>query len=97
MAMFFRGSRYEAVPDAEWATADGRILRYKRRRVIPDTAAPLGTVVRPDDRPDLVAYRTLGDSELFWMLCDANREIRPARLTAEPGRTISVPGPDTGG
>lgn len=95
--MFFRGSRYEPVPDAEHVAADGRLLRYKRRRVIPPTRAPLGTVVRPGDRPDLVAYRALGDPELFWMLCDANRERAPAELTAEPGATIGVPGPETGG
>ena len=95
--MFFRGSRYEPVPDAELETPDGRVVRYKRRRVIPQTPAPLGTIVRPGDRPDLVAYRALGDPELYWMLCDANREPRPADLTAEPGETIAVPGPDTGG
>ena len=55
--MFFRGSRYEAVPEAERREADGRVVRYKRRRVIPSTPAPLGTAVRTGDRPDLVAYR----------------------------------------
>ena len=94
--MFFRGSRYEPVPQAEHVAADGRLLRYKRRRVIPPTPAPFGTVVRPGDRPDLLAYRALGDPELFWMLCDANRELSPAELTAEPGATIGVPGPETG-
>ncbi|SDG34152.1 hypothetical protein [Alloyangia pacifica] len=92
--MFFRGSRYEAIPEAELTTPDGRVLRYKRRRVIPELRAPLGTETRPGDRPDLVAYRALGDPELFWLLCDANRERRPARLTASPGRIIGVPGPD---
>lgn len=94
--MFFRGSRYDGVPEAELLAADGRVLRYKRRRVIPETPAPLGTVVRSGDRPDLVAYRALGDAELYWMLCDANRQQRPARLTAKPGETIGVPGPDMG-
>lgn len=93
--MFFRGSRYETVPEAELTAPDGRVLRYKRRRVIPVTPAPLGTEVRAGDRPDLVAYRTLGDPELFWRLCDANRQRHPARLTAEPGHIIGVPGPDS--
>lgn len=92
--MFFRGSRYESVPDAERTLPDGRVLRYKRRRIIPVTPAPLGTEARPGDRPDLVAFRVLGDPELFWLLCDANREQHPARLTEEPGRIIAVPGPD---
>jgi hypothetical protein len=95
--MFFRGSRYEPVPNAEVATADGRIVRYKRRRVIPDLRTSLATTVRNGDRPDLLAYRALGDPELFWMLCDANRTRQPAELTRTPGRVVAVPGPPTGG
>jgi hypothetical protein len=95
--MFFRGSRYETVPEADRQMPDGRVVRYKRRRIIPETPAPLGTVVRGGDRPDLVAYRALGDPELFWMLCDANRVQAPADLTARPGVTIGVPGPETPG
>ena len=33
--MFFRGSRYETVADAELTTAGGRVVRYKRIRFIP--------------------------------------------------------------
>ncbi|MET4700303.1 hypothetical protein ABIE65_003342 [Constrictibacter sp. MBR-5] len=95
--MFFRGSRYEGVPEAELATADGRTIRYKRIRFIPDTGGTTaGTVpyrVQPDDRPDLVAYKTAGDPELFWRLCDANRVMRPDELTDEPGSLIRIPAP----
>lgn len=93
--MFFRGSRYETVAEAEIVTPDGRVLRYKRRRIVPELEASLAVVVRPGDRPDLLAYRTLGDPELFWLLCDANLERHPARLTARVGRTVAVPGPPT--
>ncbi len=92
--MFFQGSRYLSVPDAEWTAPDGRVLRYKRRRVIPEIPAPLGTQVRSGDRPDLLAFRVLGDPELFWMLCDANRVAAPAQLTKTPGAVIAVPGPE---
>jgi hypothetical protein len=95
--MFFRGSRYESVPNAEKTANDGRVLRYKRRRIIPSIAAPLGTEVRIGDRPDLVAFRAFGDPELFWLLCDANRIQRPAQLTSKPGQIIGVPGPETMG
>jgi hypothetical protein len=94
--MFFRGSRYEPVPDAELTASDGRIVRYKRRRVIPEVRTSLATTVRNGDRPDLLSYRALGDPELFWMLCDANRTRRPAELTRTAGRTIAVPGPSGG-
>ncbi len=92
--MFFRGSRYENVPTAELAAPDGRLLRYVRMRFIPAVAAGLpGYTVQQGDRPDLAAYRILGDPEQFWSLCDANIVQQPADLTATPGARLIVPGP----
>ena len=92
--MFFRGSRYEHVPDAELTTAEGRVIRHKRRRFIPAVRPALAYLVKEGDRPDLASYAAIGDPELFWRLCDANRIQRPADLTAVPGRRIGVPGPE---
>jgi hypothetical protein len=91
--VFFRGSRYEHVPEAELTRADTTIVRYKRLRFVPVVEAALGAAVREGDRPDLVAYRAVGDPEQFWRLCDANRVLRPAELTAVPGRRLRVPAP----
>ena len=103
--MFFRGSRYEHIPEAEIAGAEGRTIRYKRMRFIPEVVARLTYKIEEGDRPDLAAYRALGDPEQFWRLCDANRVQRPADLTsttppgADPERAprrrkrILVPGP----
>jgi len=96
--MFFRGSRYEHIPDASIEGKDGRAIRYKRMRFVPQVSTParLAIKVIDGDRPDLAAYRTLGDPEQFWRLCDANLAPRPVDLTATPGR-IAVPGPEGGG
>ena len=91
--MFLRGSRYEGVPEARLATADGRTIRYKRIRFIPEAAGTVPYRVQQDDRPDLVAYKTAGDPELFWRLCDANRVMRPDELTELPGRVLKIPAP----
>lgn len=91
--MFFRGSRYEHVPVAQIAGPNGRTIHYKRIRFIPEETARLTYRVEEGDRPDLAAYRALGDPESFWRLCDVNRVRRPADLTAVPGRRILVPGP----
>ena len=91
--MFFRGSRYEHLPEAEIEAVGGRVIRYKRARFIPATEGALSYVVRDGDRPDLAAYRTLGDPEQFWRLCDVNRILRPVDLTAAAGARIRVPGP----
>ena len=41
-----------------------------------------------------IAAQELGDSELFWRLCDANGALRPDELTAEPGRAIRITLPE---
>jgi len=91
--MFFRGSRYEHVPDAELTRADGRVVRYKRMRFPPPPGVGATGVAGEGMRPDLLAYRTLGDPEQFWRLCDANAVLRPVDLTADPGRPVRIPGP----
>jgi hypothetical protein len=84
---FDPSSRYV---DVETATrtvtdADGedRILRYKRRRVIPpqdDLPTLAEHRVTEGDRLDNITARYAGDPTLFWRLCDANAVLRPAEL-----------------
>ena len=92
--MFFRGSRYEHLSEAEIDAAGGRVIRYKRVRFIPSAEGSPSAVVRDGDRPDLLAYRVLGDPEQFWRLCDVNRVMRPVDLTAVAGHRIRAPGPE---
>ena len=93
--MFFRGSRYENVPTSQLSAPDGRLIRYVRMRFIPSVPSLPGYTVQQGDRPDLVAFKLLGDPEQFWQLCDANTRQRPAELTAAPGARLAVPGPRT--
>lgn len=97
--MFFRGSRYENIADTTCTAKDGRTIRYKRMRLIPRGSLPqrLFTSVEQGERPDLLAFRTIGDPEQFWRLCDLNLVQRPADLTAEPGALVAVPAPEGGG
>ena len=97
--MFFRGSRYENIADTTYTTGDGRTIRYKRMRLIPQgpLAPRLFTSVQQGERPDLLAFRTVGDPEQFWRLCDLNLVQRPVDLTAEPGALVAVPAPEGGG
>ena len=97
--MFFRGSRYESIAEANLVAQDGRTVCYKRMRFIPRTAAPPRLFAKAElgDRPDLVSFRTLGDPEQFWRLCDFNLVRRPVDLTAVPGTRIAIPVPEGGG
>jgi nucleoid-associated protein YgaU len=92
--MFFKGSRYEKVADAQFTDARGRTMAYKRVRFIPDTPARFNHLVAHGDRPDLLAYRYYRDPLKFWRIADANRVLTANELVARPGDRILVP-PDT--
>jgi hypothetical protein len=86
-------SRYYGLPIAEHVDADGRRIRYVRRRFLPPASAQTTVgehVVTSSDRPDLVAARHLGNAELSWRVCDANAAMRPADLTETPGRRLRI-------
>ncbi|MGB3612422.1 MAG: hypothetical protein WBA10_01420 [Elainellaceae cyanobacterium] len=91
--MFDHTSRYYTLETAEYDTVDGRKLAYKRRRFLPQgKTLPLlqEVTVNDGDRLDLIAYDALGDSEVFWQVCDANDAMSPDELTAETGRVLRV-------
>lgn len=90
--MFVRGSRYAEVPEAVYVDGRGREIPYKLLRILPPRPDDVaGHLVVGGDRLDLLAHRYLGESELFWRICDANGTLRPEELTAETGRRISIP------
>jgi hypothetical protein len=49
--------------------------------------------VAQSDRLDLIASRTLGDSEQFWRVADANNAMHPLDLTEVVGRVLRIPLP----
>jgi hypothetical protein len=51
-------------------------------------------LVTEGDRLDNIAAQHLGDPELFWRLCDANRALRPDELTEEVGRRLRITLPE---
>jgi hypothetical protein len=94
--MFDHTSRYYAIETAYWTGPDGKQIAYKRRRFLPqpETLTMLAEwSVTQADRFDLIAARTLGDSQAYWLIADANRVMDPDELTAAPGRLLAVPMP----
>ena len=90
--MFEHTSRYYDLESATFITPDGRKMTYKRRRFLPHGEnMPLLAEVTPiqGDRLDLITFRTLGEPELFWRICDANNAMNPEDLI-EPGKIIRV-------
>lgn len=96
--MFDHTSRYYLIETVFWDAPDGTRIAYKRRRFLPqpeDLQQLAEWPVEQGDRFDLVAARTLGDSQAFWRIADANRAMDPDELTAEPGRRLKIPMPQS--
>jgi|SRR5579859_2646153 len=94
--MFDYTSRYYTLETVFWDAPDGTPIAYKRRRFLPmpERLKKLAEwPVQQGDRFDLIAARTLGDSQAFWRIADANRAMDPNELTAEPGRHLVIPMP----
>jgi hypothetical protein len=81
--VFFKGSRYEKVPEGTFTDAGGRTIPYKLTRFIPDTPAITGHRVVAGERLDHIAWQEFHDSERFWRICDANRALWPDDLLEE--------------
>jgi hypothetical protein len=89
--MFFKGSRYATVDEHQITDKEGRLIRYKKIRFIPETTALMVHSVRYGERLDHIAHNYFRDPERFWRICDANRTMLPDDLVAEAGRSILIP------
>lgn len=88
--------RYADLPERERTLPDGRVVRYRVRRILPhlETLVTSGSIpVNAHDRPDLLAVRAYNDPAGYWHLCDANGVMHPRDLSGVPGRRLAVPLP----
>jgi hypothetical protein len=89
-------SRYHGIETAKLEGPGGTAVVYLRRRFVPqpDRFSVLGEhPVVDGERLDHIAARRLGDPELFWRICDANRALRPDDLL-EIGRRLIITLPE---
>ncbi len=93
--MFDAASRYARVEEAEHVMPDGRVVIYKKRRILPrgeDMPVLAAVTVEKKDRLDLLSARTIGVADQFWRIADANNAMHPLWLVT-PGRRLRVPVP----
>jgi len=94
---FASTSRYYGLETAELELPDGRKVAYVRRRFVPQPerfALLQEHEVTEGERLDNITARYLGDPELFWRVCDANRAMRPDELTETIGRRLRITLPE---
>jgi hypothetical protein len=96
--MFDFTSRYYAIETTTLADANGRVIAYKRRRFLPPAERLqifAEVTLLQGDRLDVVTARTLGASEQFWQVCDANSAMNPFDINAENLSSVRIPMPQT--
>ena len=94
--MFDHNSRYYDIGENTFQAPDGREIRYKQRRFLPQgEQMPLlvEVSITLGDRLDTIASIHLGDPLQFWQVCDANNAMNPFDLTDVNGNRVRVPLP----
>lgn len=93
--MFLESSRYFKLKTVETEDEGGRTSSAVMLRRLPYvTGTP--TVIKGNDRLDVLAQRKYSDATRFWHIADANTELEATKLVkerpqAEEVITISVP------
>jgi hypothetical protein len=91
--MFKESSRYAKQRTVEVKLENGRkATAITLRRLPPTTGLP--TLVKPNDRLDVIALRKYKDSSKFWHIADANTELQARDLIkSEPPENPLVSAP----
>ncbi|MCP4117241.1 MAG: hypothetical protein GY737_17965 [Desulfobacteraceae bacterium] len=88
--MFSKSSRYYSQKVVDTVTKEGRTVKAVTLRRLPSVTGE-STVVKGNDRLDIMAGRRYDNGAMFWHVADANTRLQANDLVKEPGRTIKVP------
>jgi len=88
--MFLESSRYYKVRTVQATTRDGRQVTAVALRRLPEVSGE-PTIIKGNDRLDLMAESLYADGTRFWRITDANAELWADDLVKEVGRIIGVP------
>ncbi|CAG0950857.1 hypothetical protein BURK2_00190 [Burkholderiales bacterium] len=90
-------SRYYGVAVKTLEQKNQEPIAYLKRRFVPPPesfSVVQQHTVAQGDRIDNLAAQHLGDPELYWRLCDANRAVRPEELTETVGAVVNITLPE---
>lgn len=88
--MFLESSRYFRQKTVEAVTKDGRQVKAITLRRLPVVSGN-PTIIKGNDRLDIISHRQYGNATRFWRIADANTELHANELVNETGRVINVP------
>ncbi len=88
--MFSESSRYYRQKTTDAETKDGRTVKAVTLRRLP-TVSGRPTVVKGNDRLDIIAEQQYNDPTMFWHIADANTELQANDLVKTTGRLIEIP------
>jgi hypothetical protein len=91
-------SRYFGSAVWQYSAPNGQTIAHLARRIVPQPgprnyATIARHIVHKGDRLDLIAAKYLGDPLMAWLICDANRAIRPSELVETPGAALAITTP----
>lgn len=94
--LFPPNSRYRDTETTVMIAEDGTEIVHLRRRFVPQperyATRTQQKFCQAVDRLDRLAYGYLGDPELYWQICDANRVLQPSEVEIE-NRLVRIPLP----
>src|ERR1700737_968396 len=88
--MFLENSRYFNQSTMTVKDKDGRDLAALQPRLLPSPPG-LSTLLKANDRLDIIALRQYQDGTKFWHIADANTETEARLLTEAPDVSTSTP------
>lgn len=94
--MFLQSSRYFSVKTVAAENKAGREVQAVKLRRLPYVAGT-PTVIKGNDRLDVMAHRNSSDATMFWHIADANTALEANDLIkqdqqSKEERVINVPG-----
>ena len=88
--MFLESSRYYRLKTVDIKTKDGRVVKAVMLRRLPAVSGK-PTIVKGNDRLDIMAQRQYNEPTMFWHIADANTELQANDLVKKTGRVINIP------
>lgn len=88
--MFLESSRYNKIKTVDVIMKDGRAVKAVTLRRLPFIHGK-HTMIKGNERLDIIAQRRYNNPTMFWHIADANTELQANDLVKETGRIIKMP------